>query len=68
MCRKAVNQSHTPSTVKSGGDITVRVPRMNDLLIIPETLALTFDLDVALDLAEAVDTVNTYPVDNLLPI
>lgn len=56
--------THSPSNVKSGADLTVKVPKLDELLIDPETLALTFDLDVVLD-PDAGNTVNNYPVNNL---
>ena len=63
--RQFYEVTHTPSTVKSNTFITVKVPKVDNLLILPDTLALTFDLDIVLDPVEPGDTVNTYPVDNL---
>ena len=54
--------THNPSQAKPGDILTVKVPRLEDLLIVPGTLALTFDLSIP---AEPGATVNTYPVNNL---
>jgi hypothetical protein len=54
-----------PSTAKPGDDLSIKVPQLEDVLIIPGTLALTFDLDVVLDPETPGATVNTFPVNNL---
>jgi hypothetical protein len=48
--------THSPSTVKPGDTLAVKVPKLEKLLIVPGSLALTFELDV---------NAESYPVNNL---
>ena len=57
--------TYTPSSAKSGDTLFVDLPRVKDLLVIPGTFALTFEMDIVLDPAEPGTEVNTYPVNNL---
>ena len=57
--------THNPPTARPNDTLTVNVPKIKDLLIVPGTLALTFDLDIVLDPAEPGNSVNTYPINNL---
>ncbi len=57
--------THDPSKAESNSLLSVRVPKVEKLLLVPGSLALTFDLDIVLDPAEPGNTVNTYPVNNL---
>jgi len=57
--------TYTPSTAKSGDTLFVDVPRVKDLMIVPGTFGLTFDMEIVLDPAEPGTSVNTYPVNNL---
>jgi hypothetical protein len=47
--------THSPSTVKPGDSLAVKVPKLEKLLIVPGSLALTFEMDVNV----------SYPVNNL---
>ena len=55
----------TPSSAKAKDTLYIEVPKPKDLLIVPGTLALSFDMDIVLDPAEPGAEVNTYPVHNL---
>lgn len=57
--------TYKPSSVKPGDTFYVKLPRVKDLVIVPGSFALTFDMDIVLDPAEPGSTVNTYPVNNL---
>ena len=57
--------THDPSTAKPGDTLCISLPKIDNELIIPETVELTFDLGITLDPAEPGTTVNTYPVNNL---
>jgi hypothetical protein len=57
--------THDPSTAKPGDTLCISLPKIENELIVPETVELTFDLDITLDRAESGTTVNTYPVHNL---
>jgi len=57
--------THSPSTVKPGETMRVTVKTDKGLLLIPGTLALTFDLDIVSDPTEPGSSVNAYPVNNL---
>ena len=55
--------THNPSTAKPGDTLTVIVPRPSNLLIVPGTFALLFDLEITSD--DPTGTINTYVVNNL---
>ena len=55
----------TPSSAKAKDTLYIEVPKPKDLLIVPGTLLLSFDMDIVLDPAEPGAKVNTYPVNNL---
>ena len=57
--------TYKPSSVKPGDTFYVNLPRVKDLVIVPGSFALTFDMDIVLDPAEPGSTVNTFPVNNL---
>lgn len=57
--------THNLLAAKPGDILTVKVSRLEDLLIEPGKLALTFNSDIALDPAEPGNIVNSYPVNNL---
>jgi hypothetical protein len=57
--------TYTPSTAKPGDTLSVDLPRVKDLMVVPGTFALTFDMDIVLDPTEPGASVNTYPVNNL---
>ena len=55
----------TPSSAKAKDTLYIEVPKPKDLLIVPGTLLLSFDMDIVLDPAEPGAEVNTHPVNNL---
>lgn len=55
----------SPPTAKPGDNICVEFPRIQDELVTPGSLALTFDLVIDLDPLEPGTEVNNYPVNNL---
>ena len=55
----------SPSTAKPGDTLYVDFPAIKDELIVPDTLALTFDMEVSLDPSTPGSDVRTYPVNNL---
>jgi hypothetical protein len=57
--------THSPSTAKPGECLSVKMPRIKDLPVVPGTIAISFDMDIVLDPAEPGTAVNTYPVNNL---
>jgi len=57
--------TYTPSSANAGDTLYVHVPRPEKLVIVPGTLALTFDMEVVLDPSTPGDDVNTYVVENL---
>jgi len=57
--------THTPSSAKAGDTLYVPVSIKEGLVIVPGTLALTFDMEIVLDPSEPGDDVNTYVVENL---
>src|SRR5215469_11775667 len=55
----------SPSTAKPGDTIYVDFPSIKDELIVPNTFALTFDMEVVLDPSTPGNDVKTFPVSNL---
>ncbi len=56
--RSIYEVNHDPSTAKPGDILCVKVPKPKDEIVIPGTIALTFNLDIA-------EPSTTYPVNNL---
>ena len=55
----------SPATAKPGDTLYVDFPTIKDELVVPNTLALTFDMEVVLDPSTPGPTVRTCPVNNL---
>ena len=55
----------SPPTAKPGDTLYIDFPSVKDELIIPNTLGLSFDLEIVLDPSEPGTEVKTYPVNNL---
>ena len=55
----------TPSTAKPGDILCIDFPIIENELVTPGSLALTFDLDINLDPSEPGNEVKNFPVNNL---
>jgi hypothetical protein len=55
----------TPSTAKPGDIMCIDFPIIENELVTPGSLALTFDLEINLDPSEPGNEVNIFPVNNL---
>ena len=57
--------THNPASVKPGEILHVEVPRLQNTLIVPGSLALSYDMDITPDLDENGDPKSTFLVNNL---
>jgi len=58
-------KAHTPCTAKPGDTLYVNFPKTKDELIIPGSLALTYEMEITLDPTTPGDDANNFPVNNL---
>jgi len=57
--------THNPASVKPGEILSVEIPRLENALIVPGTLDLTFDMVLKATLDEDGNALPTFPVNNL---